>query len=177
MRVGQRVAVTLETKLPTMHWGWLGEWCSAATSFQKCTPRCWGIKSQQSISSQEDLREESPLTWNQWKESPGSEPELLPPPPHPFSQCHFFLYLLWFAYVQPHLFLRQDQASLSADSFIFSHMPSPSSALLYCIVTTHTHTHPALTPQDNPHPWAPSWALKLVTVWLSQLSTHHLPTS
>lgn len=113
------------------------------------------------------------------KESPGSEPELLPPPPHPFSQCHFFLYLLWFTYVQPHLFLRQDQASLSADSFIFSHMPSPSSALLYCIVTTHTHTHthPALTPQDNPHPWAPSWALKLVTVWLSQLSTHHLPTS
>ena len=135
-----------------------------ATVFLKCTTWCWGTKGQPSISSREGLREESPPHLSPQKEKSSAPARTTTTSPLPlFSAPYDFLMhsLLHFSVIL--------QLLCPADNSIFSHTHTPThpSALLYCIFTARAL--PALTLHHNPHPWAPSWALKLVTVWRRQL--------
>lgn len=163
----------------TGDWGWdKGQQRHWEHSHPLCTEGGWGNgphwpphswraiqdaegQKAQTLSSQEGLRKDSTLSCHHRQNVQGLRQNYY----HlPLLLCvsystpwHFLMHSLL------HLFVMLKLLCL-ADSFIFSHMPIPPPSLLLFLFTSHTF--PVLTQHHHFQPRA----LKLVTLWLNQLS-------
>ena len=154
-----------------MHWGWLrGTGPSLARHIPEVHYKMLrDKKGRQSISSQDALREKSPPHLSPQKEKPRAWARTATdslPPLFVSDSLHFSVMLK--------LFCPTDNSVFSV--LFLTCLPT---VWLYCTVYSPlTHfQHWLGIIILNPVVPPLSWALKLVTVWLSQLSTHHLPSS
>lgn len=134
-----------------------------------------GQKGRQSISSQESLREESPPSPVTTDRKPRAWARTTTTSTYPLSLIPT-LSPLWLPSAQSSSFF------FSCSSFLVlltvSSFPTclPHRLLYGTVYSPVTHFQRWLSIIILKHRF-PSWALKLVTLWLSQLSTHHLPNS